>query len=222
MEAVNSMRSLSTFNYVPTMRCESSRRHVLLSCRVEVTKGTGGPAKGTMTTLWEKMPNRPAKWPEVGWRTLQLRPHRTQLTLSTRPGSKRKNRPQGLQKELPRGGTLPSTPQLWSAHAVRSDEGHPMLRKPQLMTAAPKSHNAQKYCEFHELNSYTTAERRELKKALHELADKGGSRSLRKEHDLSCAEPREKECSTEIVATIASRYAEGITQAEWKAQMRGT
>ncbi|KAJ8433819.1 hypothetical protein Cgig2_017889 [Carnegiea gigantea] len=66
-------------------------------------------------------------------------------------------------------------------------------------------------------------------KALHELADKGkidrflksGPRFLRKEREPTRPEPRDEECSTEIVVTIASRFAEGITQSAWKAQLRG-
>ncbi|KAJ8421395.1 hypothetical protein Cgig2_031920 [Carnegiea gigantea] len=34
-------------------------------------------------------------------------------------------------------------------------------------------------------------------------------------------EPREEECSTEIVATITGGYAKGITWSVWKAQLRG-
>ena len=41
------------------------------------------------------------------------------------------------------------------------------------MTAPPKPHNALKYCEFYEQNRHTMVECCELKKALHELADKG-------------------------------------------------
>ena len=47
-----------------------------------------------------------------------------------------------------------------------------MLKRPPPMTSAPKPHNAQKYCEFHEQNGYTTVEYLELRKALHELVDK--------------------------------------------------
>ncbi|KAJ8435017.1 hypothetical protein Cgig2_013505 [Carnegiea gigantea] len=68
---------------------------------------------------------------------------------------------------------------------------HPILRKPPPMTSAPKPHNARKYCEFYEQNSHTTAECRELRKALHEPADKGqtdrflkrGLRFLRRKHE---------------------------------------
>lgn len=48
-----------------------------------------------------------------------------------------------------------------------------MLKKSQPMTAAPKPHNRHKCCEYHEQNGHTTTECRELKKALHELVDKG-------------------------------------------------
>ncbi|KAJ8431001.1 hypothetical protein Cgig2_025683 [Carnegiea gigantea] len=52
-----------------------------------------------------------------------------------------------------------------------------------------------------------------LRKALHELANKGqidhflkrGSRFLRKKHKLASPEPREEECSIEIMATIAEQ-----------------
>ncbi|KAJ8433874.1 hypothetical protein Cgig2_021257 [Carnegiea gigantea] len=55
----------------------------------------------------------------------------------------------------------------------REVRGHPMLRRPLPMTAPPKPQHPRKYCEFHEQSGHTTTERLELKKALHELADKG-------------------------------------------------
>ncbi|KAJ8423087.1 hypothetical protein Cgig2_023114 [Carnegiea gigantea] len=69
----------------------------------------------------------------------------------------------------------------------------------------------------------------ELRKALHELVDKGRighflkrvPRFFQKGREPAQPEPREEECSTEIVATIAGVYAEGITQSTWKAQLRG-
>ncbi|KAJ8435061.1 hypothetical protein Cgig2_015566 [Carnegiea gigantea] len=62
---------------------------------------------------------------------------------------------------------------------------------------------------------------------LHELADKGqidrflkrGSWFLQKEREPVRPEPRDEECSTKIVDTIASGYAEGIAQFAWKAQL---
>ena len=51
---------------------------------------------------------------------------------------------------------------------------------------------------------------------------KRGPRFHCKERDLVHAELREKECSMEIVATIAGGYEKGITRSTWMAQMRGT
>ncbi|KAJ8421674.1 hypothetical protein Cgig2_004471 [Carnegiea gigantea] len=88
----------------------------------------------------------------------------------------------------------------------REKLGHPMLRRPHPMTAPPRPQNARKYCEFHEQSGHTTTECRELKKALHELADKGqidrflkrGLRFLRQEQTPASPPPRDEECSTEI------------------------
>ncbi|KAJ8435641.1 hypothetical protein Cgig2_012302 [Carnegiea gigantea] len=85
---------------------------------------------------------------------------------------------------------------------------HPMLKRPPSMTLVPKLYNARKYCEFHKQNGHTTGECRELRKALHELANKGqidqflkrGLRFLCKESEPTRPEPRDEECSTEIVA----------------------
>ncbi|KAJ8427590.1 hypothetical protein Cgig2_032778 [Carnegiea gigantea] len=68
-------------------------------------------------------------------------------------------------------------------------------------------------------NGHTTAECRELRKALHGLADKGqiawflkrGPRFLREEREPARPESRDEECSTVIVAPIAGGYAECIT-----------
>ncbi|KAJ8429243.1 hypothetical protein Cgig2_026279 [Carnegiea gigantea] len=101
--------------------------------------------------------------------------------------------------------------------------------RPPPITAHSKLHNTRKYYEFHEQNWHTTAECRELKKGLHELADKGQiNRFLKKGLCFFCGgrepaqpQPRDEECSTEVVATIAGGYAEGITRSAWKAQLRG-
>ncbi|KAJ8425914.1 LOW QUALITY PROTEIN: hypothetical protein Cgig2_033855 [Carnegiea gigantea] len=91
-----------------------------------------------------------------------------------------------------------------------------MLRRPPPMTTPLKPQNAQKYCEFYEQNGYTTTECRELKKALHELPDKGqidhflkrGPRFLCREQEPAQPQPRDEEFSMEVVATIAGDYAE--------------
>ncbi|KAJ8419455.1 hypothetical protein Cgig2_005788 [Carnegiea gigantea] len=72
------------------------------------------------------------------------------------------------------------------------------------------------YYEFHGQNEHTTAGCRGLRKALHELVDKGsidhflkrGSWFLQKEREPTRPEPHEKEYSTKMVATIASGYTD--------------
>jgi len=102
--------------------------------------------------------------------------------------------------------------------------GHPMLRRPPPMTALPMSQNTRKYCELHEQSGHTTTECRELKKALHELAGKGqidrflkrGPCFLLREQEPAQPQPRDEECSMEVVATIAEGYTEGTTWSAWK------
>ncbi|KAJ8438791.1 hypothetical protein Cgig2_023825 [Carnegiea gigantea] len=85
-----------------------------------------------------------------------------------------------------------------------------------------------RYTEWERESGHTTTECRELKKALHELADKGqigrflkrGPRFLRREQEAAQLQPREEEYSTEVVATIARGYADGMTRSAWKAQLR--
>ncbi|KAJ8438999.1 hypothetical protein Cgig2_012995 [Carnegiea gigantea] len=70
------------------------------------------------------------------------------------------------------------------------------------------------------LECHMTAVCQELRKALHELADKGqinrflkrGLQFLRKEHEPAQSEPQDEECSTEIVTIITGGYIEGITR----------
>ncbi|KAJ8433469.1 hypothetical protein Cgig2_020641 [Carnegiea gigantea] len=114
-----------------------------------------------------------------------------QRTPDEPPGSRSRSRPRGLEGKL-------------------QDDSEPQSvapsRTPPLMTATPKPHNARKYYEFHEQNGHMTAECRELRKALHELPNKGqidrflkrGLRFLREECDTTRPEPRDEECSTEI------------------------
>ncbi|KAJ8435836.1 hypothetical protein Cgig2_003859 [Carnegiea gigantea] len=98
--------------------------------------------------------------------------------------------------------------------------GHPILWRPLPMTAPPKLYNTRKYCEIHEQNEHTIAECWELRKALYELADKEqidrflekGSRFLHREREATQSQPREEECSIEVVTTIAGGYAKGMTR----------
>lgn len=50
-------------------------------------------------------------------------------------------------------------------------KGHPMLRKPRPLSTPQQLRDQSKFCEYHEENGHTTGECRDLKKALHELAD---------------------------------------------------
>ncbi|KAJ8424431.1 hypothetical protein Cgig2_010660 [Carnegiea gigantea] len=80
-----------------------------------------------------------------------------------------------------RSGTIPSPRPTERGRGVsQSDQsgrlstgGHPMLRRPPPMITPPRPQNTRKYCEFYEQSGHAMTECRELKKALHELADKG-------------------------------------------------
>ncbi|KAJ8429721.1 hypothetical protein Cgig2_013793 [Carnegiea gigantea] len=104
-----------------------------------------------------------------------------------------------------------------------------MLRRSPPMTAPPRPQNTRKYCELHEQSGYTMIKCRELKKAFHELADKGqidrflkrGPQFLRQEWETAPPPPQDEECSMEFVATIAGGCVEEITRSAWKAQLRG-
>ncbi|KAJ8435859.1 LOW QUALITY PROTEIN: hypothetical protein Cgig2_028567 [Carnegiea gigantea] len=128
--------------------------------------------------------------------------------LNIRPGLRNRSKPQHLEGKLQDGYALLNVVRIANALAtlpLKACVEHLMLKRPQPMTSAPKCHNARKYYEFHKQNRDTTAECRELRKALHELIDrflKRQLRFLRKEREPVRPEPREEECSTKIVATI--------------------
>ncbi|KAJ8419986.1 hypothetical protein Cgig2_025349 [Carnegiea gigantea] len=112
------------------------------------------------------------------------------------------------------GGVQRWTPSPDPHEGKLQSQGHPILRRPPPMMAPPRPQNAQKCCEFHDQNGHTMTEFRELKKALYELADKGqidwflkrGPRFLWQEQTIAPPLPRDEECSTEVVATIAGGY----------------
>jgi len=52
-------------------------------------------------------------------------------------------------------------------------KGSPMLRLPKPIETPTNFRNKNKYCEYHQDFGHTTSECRELKKALHEMADQG-------------------------------------------------
>ncbi|KAJ8448915.1 hypothetical protein Cgig2_030771 [Carnegiea gigantea] len=111
---------------------------------------------------------------------------------------------------------LERIPSPYYTEREREVRGHPMLRRLSPMTAPTMPQNARKYYEFHEQSGHTTTECQELKKALHELADKERPRFLRREQEPAQPQPQHKECSTEVVATIVGGYAKGMTRSAWK------
>ncbi|KAJ8430169.1 LOW QUALITY PROTEIN: hypothetical protein Cgig2_028055 [Carnegiea gigantea] len=232
MEAANSTRPLPAFDYVPTVGYEPSHRHAPARShhhsdeeRLLVQIGKDGPRTSTTTDPSEQMHGK-AAGRNLGDRQSQSWTRcRTQPIHDTLPGSRSRSKPQSLRVKPQEGDAPWSVGQIENALVAVPLEScavreHPMLKRPQPMTMTPKPNNVQHYCEFHEENMHTTAECRELRKALHELIDhflKRGSLFLHKEHEPARPEPREKECSTEIVATTTGGYVEGIIWFVWKA-----
>ncbi|KAJ8420725.1 hypothetical protein Cgig2_010420 [Carnegiea gigantea] len=64
------------------------------------------------------MPHDLVRQPSVNLQTLQLRPHCTQLIFTAWLGLKNTSKPEGLEKEPPRGGTLQNALHLGNAQAV--------------------------------------------------------------------------------------------------------
>ncbi|KAJ8426258.1 hypothetical protein Cgig2_030552 [Carnegiea gigantea] len=118
------------------------------------------------------------------------------LTPSGLPGLKNRSIPLGLEEKLRVGGDLPQC-------------------------AAPAT-------SIHEVLPRAVPMARNLVEALQELADKGqidrfqkkALRFLRGEREPTQPQPRDKECSTKVVATIAGGYAEGMTQLACNAHLR--
>ncbi|KAJ8431790.1 hypothetical protein Cgig2_027958 [Carnegiea gigantea] len=71
-------------------------------------------------------------------------------------------------------------------------------------------------------SGHSTIECRELKKALHELANKGQIDRFLKRGLWNLVRPRHgmRNVPPEVVATIVGGYVEEITQSAWKAQLR--
>ncbi|KAJ8422438.1 hypothetical protein Cgig2_019155 [Carnegiea gigantea] len=109
--------------------------------------------------------------------------------------------------------TIASTPYATHSKRTAGLEEQEQASKPPPMTACPKQQNARKYCEFHKRSGQTTTERRELKKALHELADKRPW-FLRREQEFVQPQLRDKECSTEVMATITGGYNAQLRSAQ--------
>ncbi|KAJ8434137.1 hypothetical protein Cgig2_000857 [Carnegiea gigantea] len=159
VEAASSVRPLPRLEYMPTTGCELSHRHdpMVSHCHSERMKeapyanGDRRIRGKTKTVLLGSTPSIATVQAMKGLRgQLRPRPH-MQPTPDEQPGAGSKN-PRSIVMEV---------------------RDHPMLKRPPLMTSAPKPHNVRKYCKFHEQNWHTIAECWELRKALHELVDKG-------------------------------------------------
>ncbi|KAJ8420922.1 hypothetical protein Cgig2_018953 [Carnegiea gigantea] len=230
MEAANSTRPLPHFDYVPTTACKPSHRpmrvpsphHTDRGHEASQSNGHGRPRTGSHDRL-AAANTRPSSHHDQGQSPKSTTTfwHPTQLILGKLPSSRSGSRPPNLEGKLQFGHDAPQS-------IIPAVRGHPMLRRSPPIIAPLKPHNAQKYCEFYEQNGHTTTECRELKKALHELANKGQiDRFLKKrpcflrgEREPPQPEPRDEECSTKVVATIAGVFAESTAQSTWKTQLR--
>ncbi|KAJ8420443.1 LOW QUALITY PROTEIN: hypothetical protein Cgig2_015292 [Carnegiea gigantea] len=109
------------------------------------------------------------------------------LKWSSLYGAARSTRSHGIHRLLPVGGNCQINNCFHSLYntfqvkrlvlGVRTDfqasgRGDTPYSEDRPMTMAPKPQNARNYCKFHKQSGHTTNERREPKKALHELADK--------------------------------------------------
>ncbi|KAJ8427496.1 hypothetical protein Cgig2_028167 [Carnegiea gigantea] len=207
MEAGNLARPLPHFDYVPITGCEPSHRQVHVP----------SPHSTEM--------EREASWSNRGGRPYSGH-HDRHTAMAVRPSS---HPIQGQTAKSTTAYTPYATHSRWTAW-LEEQMGHPMLQRPPPITVTPMPQNARKYCEFYEQNGHTTTECRELKKGLHELADKGridrflkrGPHFLRREQEPAQPQQQDEECLAEVVAIIAGGYAEGMTRSAWKAQLRGT
>ncbi|KAJ8427058.1 hypothetical protein Cgig2_006735 [Carnegiea gigantea] len=179
---------------VPTMGCEPSHRHALVGSplreiahpeRDGQSQGEyRNRSKGVVASRAHKtIPRKPAKSATAKSQQGRSMPYTTHSGCTSWFEEQE-------QTSKPRGEILRRQRAL-KRRPIRERTRGPL-------SEALQPQNVQKYYEFHEQSGHTTAECRELKKALHELADK-----------------------VWIVTTIADEYAEGITWSTWKAQLRG-
>ncbi|KAJ8422191.1 hypothetical protein Cgig2_011943 [Carnegiea gigantea] len=156
VEATSSVWPLPHCNFMPTTGCELSNRHAHMVSHRRNNGMRGavfrdrdnqsrGESRGRVTAL-ARDDSKSELWP----------PCRMQQTPDELLNSRSRTKPRDHEEKLP--------------DEVRE---HPMLKRPPLITAAPKPHNARRYFEFHEWNGHTTSECWELRKALHEQGDKG-------------------------------------------------
>jgi len=105
-------------------------------------------------------------------------------------------------------------------------KGSPMLKRPRPIETPINLRNRSKYCDYHEDCGHTTSECRELKKALHEMADRGqlgrflqhGKGTGPNRQMVSQKKQQENDQGTEVIATITG----GLDAKELSAGYRKT
>ncbi|KAJ8427750.1 hypothetical protein Cgig2_008554 [Carnegiea gigantea] len=183
MEAANSARPIPHFDYVPTIACKPCHRLT----RVPSPHHT----------------NRDREVSQSNWNARPRTGNHDRLATATTPLSSRPDQGQSAKS------TTTSTP--YATHSSQTAWSRPPNLEGKLQ-ATLKTHNARKYCEFHEQNWYTTTKCRELKKALHALVDKGQidwpTLPLWRTRATQ-PQPWDEDCSTEVAPTIAGGCTEG-------------
>ncbi|KAJ8427200.1 hypothetical protein Cgig2_011776 [Carnegiea gigantea] len=187
--AANSMRSLPTFDYALTMGFEPSHRHAPARSHRRSYEGQMIPGRKPRPVCQggRPSPGRLAK-STTAWMAYATHSRRTAWFEKHEQTSRPWGEVSGRRLTPDRHSATERTRNPWSI--LMEVKEHPM-------TSALKLHNARKYCEFHKQKGHTTAECRELRKALHELADEGkidrflkrGSRFLRKEREPAYLKP---------------------------------
>ncbi|KAJ8438678.1 hypothetical protein Cgig2_011861 [Carnegiea gigantea] len=182
VEVASSVRPFLHFEYVPTEGCEPSCRHDHTASPHHGERVQEAPRVGEDWRSWEEHRGHSIganAYPHP--RSSHGRP--AKLTTASMPCATRSRRtawPLTLKEGSPNSGRPLSAVQTGSSHAEEDAR----------MTSVPKPQNAQKYCEFHEQNGHMITECRELRKALHELADKGQiDRFLKRGPRSSCGGP---------------------------------
>ncbi|KAJ8431101.1 LOW QUALITY PROTEIN: hypothetical protein Cgig2_027408 [Carnegiea gigantea] len=143
MEAAKSARPLPALEYMPTTDCEPSHKHA------------------PITSHRPSDEVREAARPDRDGRSYSE--NRDQSSgCPTKPSAE-----PGVTSEVNYG--LDAIRNSFLMHCLVPEvKKHQMLKRPRLITTAPKLHNVQKYYEFHK---HTTTECRELRKTLYELAE---------------------------------------------------
>ncbi|KAJ8430135.1 hypothetical protein Cgig2_011079 [Carnegiea gigantea] len=170
VEATSSVRPLPRFEYVPTMGCKPSHR-----CDPMVSPRRSERMQEAPHTSEYRRSREENSSHSIG-----ANEHLTHHSSHGHPAKSTtaSTSPRGLKERSPnddgRQSIIPivSVPEVPLGKARPAASSH--AEKTASMTSAPKPQNMRKYYEFHEQNGHTIAECWELRKPLHELADKGG------------------------------------------------